>query len=61
MKYIVTIILMTLVIIPVLLMDSLLCLWHFDLNPLKISTSMYTNAIKRNWYKLRGVKRPTRF
>ena len=61
MKYIVTIILMTLVIVPVLVMDSLLCLWHFNLNPLKTSTSMYTNAVKRNWYKLCGIKRPTRF
>lgn len=61
MKYLVKIILMTLVIIPVLLVDALRALWDYNTTAVKQSWSMYTNAVTSNWNKLRGVKRPTRF
>lgn len=61
MKYLVKIILMTLVIIPVLLVDALRALWDYNTTVLKQSWSMYTGAVKSNWNKLRGVERPIRF
>ena len=61
MKYLVKIILMTIVIIPVLLVDSLRALWDYNTTVLKQSWSMYTGAVTSNWNKLCGIKRPTRF
>ena len=61
MKYLVKIILMTIVIIPVLLVDALRALWDYNTTVLKQSWSMYTGAVKSNWNKLCGIKRPTRF
>jgi len=61
MKYILQILLMTIVIIPVLLVDCFRALWDFDIAVLKQSRDMYTRAVQSNWNKLRGVKRPTRF
>ena len=61
MKYLLKIILMTLVIIPVLLIDSLRALWDLNTTAVKQSYNMYTNALKVNWYKLRGIQRPVKF
>lgn len=61
MKYLVKIILMTIVIIPVLLIDSVRALWDLNTTAVKQSYTMYTNALKVNWYKLRGIQRPVKF
>jgi len=52
---------MTIVIIPLLLIDSVRALWDLNTTAIKQSYTMYTNALKVNWYKLRGIQRPVKF
>lgn len=61
MKYILQILLTTIVIIPILLIDAIKALWNFKPGPVKDSWKMYTRALQSNWNKLRGVERPIRF
>jgi len=61
MKYLLKMIIMTIVIIPMLLIDSVRALWDLNTTAVKQSYTMYTNALKVNWYKLRGIQRPVKF
>jgi len=61
MKYLFKIIMMTLVIIPVLLIEAMRSLWDYNTTGFKQCKSMYTSGVKHNWAKLFGKNRPIRF
>ena len=63
MKYLLQILIMSLLIIPILIIDGARGLWNFNFKKFNESRRMYANACKYNYCKAFGIKykRPSRF
>ena len=63
MKYLLQILLMSLLIIPILIIDGARGLWDFNFKKFHESRRMYTDACKYNYCKAFGIKykSPRRF
>ena len=61
MKYLLSILAMTLVMVPFMFFYIMKGLWEFDFTETKEMWNDYTDAARRKYRKAFGIKRPTRF
>ena len=61
MKYLLKIAFLSIVILPILLVEGIVSLWEFDTKRVKQTKRMYTDAVKSNWRKVTGKPQHSRF
>ena len=61
MKYLLKIVLLTILFIPMALVDLFRAAWIFDSTEIKKFWGSYKRIVKQNYYHAFGIKRPSRF
>lgn len=61
MKYLLKIALLSVVIIPIFILEGVVSLWEFDASRMKQTKRMYKDAVKSNWRKMMGKPAHSRF